>query len=119
MRLAQATGADQDQDAGLLDEGTGEEAHHHCPLEFGPQAEVELLQGGGEGKAGRFELAADLVLLPAEQVFAEHLLQELPVAELVLLGMANPGRVDLPDAAELKMGEFLLQIGAHAPPPAT
>src|SRR5581483_9778332 len=119
MRLAQAAGADQDQGACLLDEGTVEEADHHRPLEFGPQAEVELLQGGGEGKAGYLELAADLVLLAAEQFFAEHLLQELPVAELVLLGVVNPGRIHRPDAAELEVGEFLLQAGAHAPPPST
>ena len=124
MRLAQATRPDQDQGAGLLNERTVKEAHHDGTLEFGTQREVELLQGGGEGEAGRFELAADLVLLATDHLLGEQLVEELAVAHALLLGMADPLGVDIPDARQFELGQLVVEArrrgwgGAHRWPPA-
>src|SRR5919199_3258450 len=121
MRLAGPTGADQDQGPGFLNERAIEKAYHHGPLEFWAQTEVEAFQRSGEREPRRLELAPDLIFLAPHQLFAQQFVQELGIAQFMLLGLRNPARIDLADATELEAGEFMFQVtrAAHAPPRAT
>ncbi len=119
VRLPEPAGADQDQRAGFLGAGAVEEAHQHRALQLRAQGEVELLEGGGEGDAGGLELAADRVLLPPAQLLTQQRVEELGVAALLALGLGDPRGVDLADAAELELGQLVLDPGGdrhHALP---
>ena len=111
MGFAQAAGPDQDQRAGLLNEGTVEKAHHDRALELGAQREVELFQRGSEREAGGLELAADLVLLATDHLLGEQLVEEFTVAHPLLLGVGDPLRVDIADAGQFELGQLVVERG--------
>jgi hypothetical protein len=113
-RLPQARRPDQGERPRLTDEGRIEIAQHDLPFELGAEAEVELLDAGGKGEAGRTETSLGSRRRPDRQLLLEHALEEISVAQLFLGSAIHPIVDHGSGAGELELGAQGDEIGAHA-----
>jgi hypothetical protein len=112
--LAEAGGTDEGQRSRLLHEGRVEVAQDHLPFELGPEAEIELLDRGGEGEAGLAQPPLGLRRGPRGQFLLQKAGEEVGVARLLLGGAVEPGRQHGGGLVQVHGGEQAVRRGHRA-----
>jgi hypothetical protein len=114
MVFAQTWRSDQGQRARLLDERGIQIAQDHLALQLRSEAEVELLERGGEGKTGLPHPLLRRGVGARGAFFLEQSLQEIGVAQFLVGGTVQPLRQHAGRLMQAEMLQHWLQTARRA-----